>query len=120
MLETVTVKEPSSDYLKVEMVVTARCLDCDNTDCEHALAKAKSVGDELIRYARLKDAVIEAAKPWRMLLAEITTAMTDRTGGPLSEDLIALNQRRVDAEVSLIAATDALVSFESEQVRFAQ
>lgn len=65
----------------------------------------------------LERGVIEAAKPWRMLLAEITTAMADRTGGPLSEDLIALNQRRVDAEVSLIAATDALIDFESQQAK---
>lgn len=115
MPETIKDKEPSSDYLKVEMVVTARCLDCDNTDCEHALAKAKRISDELIHYARLKDAVIEAAKPWRMLLAEITTAMADRTSGPLSEDLIALNQRRVDAEVLLLVATDALIDFESSQ-----
>lgn len=63
---------------------------------------------------RLESEVIEAAKVWRKLLAEITTAMASRAGGTLSEDLIALNQRRVDVEVLLIAATDALNEFESQ------
>jgi len=101
MNEVLAEVEPSSDYLKVEMVVTARCLDCDNTDCEHALTKAKEIGDRLMRFARLKDAVVEAAKEWYRVKLELTHAqrsLEEELNTPivLAEAVAALNVFEVE------------------------
>jgi hypothetical protein len=100
MSDVLTEAAPSSDYLKVEMIVTARCLDCGNTDCEHALAKARSIGDELMRLRRLKDAIVAAARAER-----------EAYEAPLTPEWIFPLGR---AQKALRLSVDTLLAFEAE------
>jgi len=93
-------------YMCSKCWVTLRVESPESPDIE----KHEAIHTE---HARLQSAVVEAAKPWRKLLSEISVAF--QNGPPVvGDDLIALNKRRVGAEVALLSTVDALIAFEAE------
>lgn len=55
---------PAVDYLSLRAEITARCPECGNSDCEHAIALAARAAEQYRERSSRERKVIEAAKEW--------------------------------------------------------